>query len=119
MIRPLLILLLASATTGASAQSVADQNPNYAVSRDKYMKMSDSITRWQSTTAQNTYKAYDWYEAREERRTARRDNRNAVRLARAQRSGYYDSRYNNYNNYNSYDPYYYNSRQRGYRNRWR
>lgn len=50
-----------------------DQNPRYEQSRAKYMNMSDSLTRNQGTTIQQTYKAYDWYEAREERRKLRRE----------------------------------------------
>lgn len=50
-----------------------DQNPRYERSRAKYMNMSDSLTRNQGTTIQQTYKAYDWYEAREERRKLRRE----------------------------------------------
>ncbi|RYY95762.1 MAG: hypothetical protein EOO11_15135 [Chitinophagaceae bacterium] len=97
---PLFVLLLGS--LGAAAQTVPDQNPAFAVSREKYMRMADSITRWHSTTAHDTYKAYDWYEAREERRAARRNSRYAVRLARAQRydrGAYYDPYYDSYNSY--------------------
>ncbi|RYY39733.1 MAG: hypothetical protein EOO08_08660 [Chitinophagaceae bacterium] len=113
----LLLLMLASAgTIAASAQTVPDQNPNFAVSRDKYLKLADSVNRWHSVTMQNTYKAYDWYEAREERRTARRQTRQAVRINRSRYSGwnngYNSSRWNN----PYYDPYYYNPRS--YR-RWR
>lgn len=93
----LLLLLTGSLALSASAQTASDQNPNYAVSRDKYMRVADSVNRWHATTVQNTYKAYDWYEAKTERRDARLANRQAVRLARAQRSYRYDS----------YDPYYY------------
>lgn len=51
-----------------------DQNPRYEQSRAKYMNMSDSLTRNQGTTIQQTYKAYDWYEAREEKRKLRRES---------------------------------------------
>ena len=108
MNKALLILLGSAISLSAAAQSVPDQNPSFAVSRDKYLRMADSVTRWQSTTAQNTYKAYDWYEAREERRSSRRENRQSVRLARAQRSVYQDP-------YN-YNPYYYDNRYN--RSRW-
>ncbi|RYY85243.1 MAG: hypothetical protein EOO15_17525 [Chitinophagaceae bacterium] len=112
----LLLLMLASAgTLAASAQTVPDQNPNFAVSREKYLSMADSVNRWHSVTVQNTYKAYDWYEAREERRTARRNNRQAIRLNRSQR---WNSGYNYGNNwYNPYhNSYYYNQRSG---RRWR
>jgi hypothetical protein len=115
MTKSLLILLSTTLSLHAGAQTEPDQNPQYAVSREKYMKMADSITRWHATTLQNTYKAYDWYEAKMERRDARRQNRQAVRLARAQRSYYYDP-YSYYNPY-YYDPYYNNNRYRsGHRN---
>ena len=55
------------------ANLVKDQNPRYEESRAKYMNMSDSLTRNQGTTIQETYKAYDWYEAREEKRKLRRE----------------------------------------------
>lgn len=71
-----------------------DQNPNYQESRAKYIELADSLTRNQGTTVQNTYKAYDWYEAREERRKLRRERNYQLNL----NSGYY---------YNS--PYFYPS----------
>lgn len=108
----LLILLASGSALAASAQSVPDQNPAFAVSRDKYLRMADSLTRWHSTTAQNTYKAYDWYEAREERRQARRQNRYDVRLARAQ-NRYRNWNYNPY--YDNYFPSYYYSPRYGRR----
>ncbi|GAB4093427.1 hypothetical protein [Flaviaesturariibacter terrae] len=115
MNRLLLVLLASAPAFAASAQSVPDQNPNFAVSRDKYLKVADSVTRWHSTTMQNTYKAYDWYEAREERRSARRENRQAVRLVRAQRSRWNYNPY--YDSYNS--SYYYGTPYRcGYSRRW-
>ncbi|GAA4338643.1 hypothetical protein [Flaviaesturariibacter amylovorans] len=95
---PLFVFVLG--TVSAAAQAVPDQNPAFAVSREKYMRMADSITKWHSTTVHDTYKAYDWYEAREERRTERRNNRYAIRLARAQRVDrgyYYDPYFDSYN----------------------
>ncbi|TCZ66420.1 hypothetical protein [Flaviaesturariibacter aridisoli] len=114
MNRLLLVMLASAGSLAAAAQTVPDQNPSYAVSRDKYLKVADSVNRWHSTTAQNTYKAYDWYEAREERRQARRQNRYDVRLARAQRN-YRNWDYNPYYN----DSYYYNPRSsRRWQSRW-
>ena len=55
------------------ANLVPDQNPRYEGSRAKYMNIADSLTSTQGTTVQNTYKAYDWYEAREARRKLRRE----------------------------------------------
>jgi hypothetical protein len=55
------------------ASLVADQNPRYEISRAKYMNTADSLTSTQGTTVQETYEAYDWYEARAERRKLRRE----------------------------------------------
>lgn len=70
-----LIAGVAFATNSYAQQAslVQDQNPRYEIAQAKYMSMSDSLTRDQGTTIQNTYKAYDWYEAREERRKLRRE----------------------------------------------
>ena len=83
-----------------------DQNPQYAISRSKYMHLSDSINQWHSTTLHQTYKAYDWYEAKQERKSDRRLFRRQIQLERARygfyyqpnyRRGYYNRGY--YNNY--------------------
>jgi hypothetical protein len=100
---PLLALFFAGI---ASAQSPdPDQNPNYAVSRDKYMKLADSVNQWHSTTIQQTYKAYDWYDARMERREKDRQFRRDLRLLR--NSNYYRPYYNYrpyHHPYRSYAP---------------
>lgn len=75
----LVITVLAAALTiGLESQAqqaslVPDQNPRYEGSRAKYMNIADSLTSTQGTTVQSTYKAYDWYEAREARRKLRRE----------------------------------------------
>ncbi|WP_316841032.1 hypothetical protein [Pedobacter gandavensis] len=56
---------------------VHDQNPRYLESRAKYMYLADSLNLTQGSTVQNTYKAYDWYTAREERRQTRRERNNS------------------------------------------
>ena len=70
------IILAGSLFAGtAMAQQAAlapDQNPRYHESANRYMLVADSINRLQGTTVQNTYKAYDWYTAREERRQQNR-----------------------------------------------
>ena len=68
----------------ASAQTVPDQNPRFAESRDKYMTKQDSLLKNQGTTVQNTYQAYDWSQMREDHQYYRRDRRNDRRMARAQ-----------------------------------
>lgn len=85
--------------------NMGEQNPNYRVSMDKYMVVKDSIISEFGTTAQDTYKAYDWYEAKQEKKALRRQNRHEVRMARAENSGYYSGYGNGYygfSNYNSY-----------------
>lgn len=80
MIRPLLIvatLFLGVVGFGQSANTtlLPDQNPNYLLSQEKYTKFRDSLLVSSNTTIQDTYKAYDWYQAREERRMNRRQAR--------------------------------------------
>lgn len=74
-----------------------DQNPRYKESQQQYMKKADSLTRTQSTTPQQTYKAYDWYQARMERRQQRREWRHQENL--------YNGYYNNYTWPSYYSPY--------------
>lgn len=93
------LAFLISFTTVAQTQLAPDQNPNFSVSRDKYMKMSDSVTTWHSTTQQETYKAVDWLADRKEARADRREFRRQLRSERARWS------YDYYDNYN-YSPSY-------------
>lgn len=105
--------------TIAQTQLEPDQNPSFAVSRDKYMKIADSLNGWHSTTIQDRYRAIDWLADRKEARTGRRDFRRQLQLERA--------RYSGYRHHPSYyyprSSYYYNYRQpyRGHRanNPWR
>ncbi len=85
----------------AQGDSVKDQNPNYQVSRDKYMKLADSLTDWHSTTFQDTYKAIDWLADRKEARQERQEFRRQLRMERARWNNNYVGRY--------YYPYYRNS----------
>src|SRR5215211_5142548 len=91
------LVLFSFLFTGAFAQTtfLADQNPNYSVSREKYMRMADSINQWHGTTVQQTYKAFDWYENKQERRHNREQFRRELRLEMAR--GYYPDYYNHYN----------------------
>lgn len=90
-----------------SAQEVQDQNPNYAVSRDRYMKISDSLIAWHSTTFQETYKAIDYLEDKRQERLDRKAFRRELRLERA-RNGYnwYNGNYWYPGSFNSYYPAY-------------
>lgn len=99
----------------AIAQQAAlapDQNPRYHESATKYALIADSLTRWHSTTIQDTYKAYDWYTAREERRQQNREWRRMY-------GGYY-----NYSPawslYGGYSPFFssFGNYGYGYGNRW-
>lgn len=66
------IMVFTTASYGQDVPLLADQNPRFAESVNKYGKIADSLIKTQGTTVQQTYKAYDWYEAREERRSLRR-----------------------------------------------
>ena len=76
------LCLFLSGSSGLQAQErfAPDQNPRYKESLNKYIKLADSLTKTQGTTLQETYKAYDWYEARLERRQQRRSWRQQNRF---------------------------------------
>ena len=103
--------------TYAQQSPAADQNPRYQESQDRYSKMADSLVKWHGVTLQQTYKAYDWREARAERRKQRREWRHQERMVNGYDygwGGYYNGYYDNfgygsyYNNYrNNYYPGYY------------
>ena len=95
------IAVLALLSWGTWAQ-VENQNPNYEESLEYYMGVSDSLTQAMGTTVQDTYKAYDWYEARAERRAERRANRHEVRMNRNYYSGYSYPSYSYYPNHYNY-----------------
>jgi hypothetical protein len=98
-------LLLAVVSVASAQETLApDQNPNYAVSRAKYMDLKDSLTVNMNTTEQDTYKAYDWYQEKQEWKAARRQARLERRYLNALNGQYYNGYYNNgfYNPYNSY-----------------
>jgi hypothetical protein len=116
----IIITLLAAGSlfgSTAMAQQAAlapDQNPRYHESANKYRLIADSLTRTQGTTVQNTYKAYDWYTAREERRQQNRQWRNMY-------GGYnYSPGWSLYGGYSSYYPFYssFGNYGYGYGNRW-
>jgi hypothetical protein len=119
MKRNLIIITLLTAASlfgnNAMAQQAAlapDQNPRYHESANKYRLIADSLTRTQGTTVQNTYKAYDWYTAREERRQQNRQWRSMY-------GGYYNSPgWSLYGGYSSYYPFYSSFGNYGWGNRW-
>lgn len=104
--------ILVSVLTFAQAGLAPDQNPAYAVSRAKYMKVADSTTRWQSTTQHEIYKAVDWLADRAEARADRREFRRQVRMERArwidyngsyyQPNNYYYRNHHSFNRYNNW-----------------
>lgn len=101
----LLSLSYSSAVHAQNTSLVPDQNPNYQISRSKYLQLADSLTRTQGITVQNTYKAYDWYTAREERRALRRERNHLERLYSP---SYYPSSYFNFGYSNYYSPWGFN-----------
>lgn len=102
------LMLLSS--LGTVAQELApNQNPNYMRSAEKYAAQSETLTASQSTTVQDTYKAYDWREAKAEEKQEREDRRYELRKMRIEtRNRCYPPR-RNYGYYNGYNNgYYYN-----------
>ena len=104
------ILLLTGVSSNAQTEN-PDQNPNYQVSQDKYMEKSEGLTETQSTTIQDTYKAFDWTENKAEQKAARKDRRYENRKLRYQYNR--NCRQYRYNN-NCYGTGYYNNN--GYNN---
>ena len=125
----LLIGVLATGVAMAQPALAPDQNPNYAISRAKYMQVADSLNEWHSTTFQDTYKAIDWLADRKEARADRREFRRQLRMESIRWDNYYNGfdyypsyrgqYYNNYyhNGYRRYNNNYYNRFGNG-RGRW-
>ncbi|MEO3406314.1 hypothetical protein AAFN85_20535 [Mucilaginibacter sp. CAU 1740] len=107
-----LLCSLFSGVVSAQQQTalLPDQNPRYAESQYKYARMADTLNRLHGVTIQNTYKAYDWYEAKLERRQQNRQWRHEERM-----NGYndYSPSWGLYGGY-SYSPYL----NYGWGNRW-
>lgn len=93
-------LILTVVSVNAQETATADQNPNYKESLQKYQSQQDKLLATMNTTVQDTYKAYDWYVAKQERKQQRVADRRERRLYRLQNYGNY---YNPFNNY--YDPF--------------
>lgn len=117
----LFIIAFSAAAIGLQAQATTtgtllpDQNPNYEKSRDKYMATSDSQTAKEGQTVQQTYKAIDDMQAKQDRKAQNAQWRQDRRMARIQsrnrryynNGGYYGN--NGYGIYGQgYNPYYYN-----------
>jgi hypothetical protein len=74
----------------AQEQLAPDQNPNYKVSMAKYQTGQEKILEGMGTTSQNTYKAYDWFEAKQQRKQDRLDFRRKLTLARVNSNRFTD-----------------------------
>lgn len=74
----------------AQEQLAPDQNPNYKVSLAKYQVGQEKILEAMGTTSQNTYKAYDWFEAKQQRKQDRLDFRRKLTLARVNSNRFTD-----------------------------
>lgn len=85
-------MLCLTVTIGTSAQTLLpDQNPRYRESLQAYLFKEDSLTMNEGTTVQQTYKAYQYFVAKQERKDQRRQWRQDRRVLR--NSGY---TYNDY-----------------------
>lgn len=97
-----IIVLSFFTCNGLIAQNLApDQNPNYKQSLEKYLALKDSLILFEGTTLQQTYKAIDFMQAKEDRRNERRadrrfrrNNRSMNRFNRNFDNGFYG--YNNF-----------------------
>lgn len=89
-------MLCLTVTIAASAQTLLpDQNPRYRESLLTYLLKEDSLTIHEGTTVQQTYKAYQYFEAKQERKDQRRQWRQDRRVIR--NTGYWgDYTYNDY-----------------------
>lgn len=91
-----------------------NQNPDYNSSRQKYMASRDKLLTTMGTTVQDTNKAYDWYEAKQERKQQRYLDRRERRMYQKYYPQYDSYRY--YRPYSNYNRNYY--RNSPYRQNW-
>lgn len=85
----------------ATAQDNPNQNPNYKQSMEVYMKQKNGFQSTMNTTVQNTYKAFDWYQNKQEKRQERINFRHQIRFARASAPVYSYYPFNNQNYYSN------------------
>jgi len=76
------LFILICACQAQSQELSSNQNPNYKASLAKYENQTASLTSTMNTTEQDTYKAYDWTEAKEAKRKDRIARRQERALAR-------------------------------------
>jgi len=102
----ILFLIMMTSVIMLKAQEVlmtSDQNPDYKTSLAKYQTGQQGVLEAMNTTAQNTYKAYDWTEAKQERKNQRIDFRQKRALARINSYKYLDCNpFWNHRYYNSF-----------------
>ena len=98
----LLALFIFAGGCSASAQQLApDQNPNYKVSLEKYQALNTSLQTTMNTTVQQTFKAFDWYTAKQDRKVERRaDRRENRRFNNFNQCCNAANNFNGFNNYN-------------------
>lgn len=98
------LLLLNSFFVSKAQEKVltSDQNPNYKISQDKYLATQEKLSANMNTTVQETYKAYDWTEAKQEKKQQRIARRQERRLARINNPGYNGYNFNGYGFSNNY-----------------
>jgi len=68
--------------------------------------IADSVNKFHSTTLQNTYEAYDWYEAKQKRRYDRIAFRRELRMERARNGGNWGNNWYNNGWRNGFSPMY-------------
>ena len=85
-----MVMLSVTILKAQEALMTPDQNPQYKNSLAKYQTDKQSVLEAMNTTAQNTYKAYDWTEAKQERKNQRIDFRQKRALARINSYNYLD-----------------------------
>ncbi len=96
-----------------SVELIANQNPNYQTSLDKYITANNvsNETLTQGTTVQETYTAIDYMEEKRKRKELRKYFRSQrplwrhqERLERAKTPSYYNGTHRNYrSNYNNFN----------------
>ena len=85
----LLFILCAQVSMAQDVAPVDNQNPNYKVSLVKYQTTQENLSGNMNTTVQNTYKAYDWTEAKEAQKKDRIARRQERALARINNRSYF------------------------------
>ena len=78
-----ILVFAASFSKAQQVETVANQNPNYQASLEKYRNLAASTPITMNTTAQETYKAYDWTTAKQEQKQQRilfRQQRSLARI---------------------------------------